>query len=92
MTQLQYDSKVDELNVQKQTELMPLYDKMAEYDEKISCIKKKIAELELQRQDAGHQKAILLIRMQGIRKKYHEQKLTLRGEYQDDRILNQENN
>lgn len=83
---------MDELNVQKQTELMPLYDKMAEYDEKISCIKKKIAELELQRQDAGHQKAILLIRVQGIRKKYHEQKLTLRGEYQDDRMLNQENN
>lgn len=92
MTQLEYDRKVDELNVQKQTELMPLYDKMAEYDEKISCIKKKIAELELQRQDAWHQKAILLIRMQGIRKKYHEQKLTLRGEYQDDRMLKQENN
>ena len=92
MTQLEYDNRMDELNVQKQTELMPLYDKMAEYDEKISCIKKKIAELELQRQDAGHQKAILLIRIQGIRKKYHEQKLTLRGGYQDDRMLNQENN
>lgn len=92
MTQLEYDRKVDELNVQKQTELMPLYDKMAEYDEKISCIKKKIAELELMRQDAGHQKAILLTRMQGIRKKYHEQKLTLRGGDQDDRMLNHENN
>lgn len=92
MTQLEYDSRMDELNVLKQTELMPLYDKMAEYDEKISCIKKKIAELELQRQDAGHQKAIMLIRVQGIRKKYHEQKLTLKGGYQDDRMLNQENN
>ena len=58
MTQLEYDSKVDELNVQKQTEHMPLYDKIAEIDEKISRIKKMIAELELQRQDAGNPKEV----------------------------------
>lgn len=69
---------MEELNIQRSTELMPIQEKVAEYDEKIACIKKKIAELELMRQDASHQKAILNIRMQAIQKKYHEMKLTHR--------------
>ena len=60
---------MDKLNVQKQTELMPLYDKMAEYVRRFRASRKRLPSWNC----SG--------RMQGIRKKYHEQKLLKKTDF-----------
>lgn len=77
MTQFEYDCMVEDINRKREEELLPIQKKIAALDEKIASCKKEMAELELKRQTLGHEKTIVVARLQEVKAKYHNERKKL---------------
>lgn len=77
MTQVEYDCAMENIHCRREEEILPIQKAIAALEEKIARCKKEMAELELKRQTLGHEKTLVVARLQEVKAKYHNERKKL---------------